>query len=411
MKRLLLVLASMASLTSTFAQDYIVKRDGEEIQCRILEVSTNKVKYKQWKNQDGPTFVEKKSDVLMLKYENGQKEVISFSAPVSPTQVEENVVTEVAVDSAALADTMPISNNFLEYSRKEKSGLLMWGRSITELQAHTIMGKDWTDFTRAHKNERMGRSLIFAGGALILGGGAFTALYIHASNDYKDKKAAYDNHWNEANAKYQTEVNGLDAKLKVANENKSTAKKAKDVAEIAFTSAKENFASAEKYYEKVKNDPLLNSTANVNDALAKMNQASKEMSDAEDKFIDATNVYNHAEANVIAATNNYQEYLTNGTENFNKDFYISSYKTSMDDAERLKKAFFAPMIGCYASGAALLVWGIIKEKRALKKVNGIVNRLNEEDAYPGEIQQIESRKMPEFDIQGKDNGLAFVLKF
>mgnify|MGYP003419967748 FL=1 len=52
----------MASVVSAIAQDVIVKRDGEEIQCKILEVSTNKVKYKQWKNQDGPTFVEKKTD-------------------------------------------------------------------------------------------------------------------------------------------------------------------------------------------------------------------------------------------------------------------------------------------------------------------------------------------------------------
>ena len=62
MKRLFLVLVSMASVVSAIAQDVIVKRDGEEIQCKILEVSTNKVKYKQWKNQNGPTFVEKKTD-------------------------------------------------------------------------------------------------------------------------------------------------------------------------------------------------------------------------------------------------------------------------------------------------------------------------------------------------------------
>ena len=47
MKKLLVLLMAFIGL-NTSAQDVIVKRNGEELQCKILEVSKNEVKYKRW---------------------------------------------------------------------------------------------------------------------------------------------------------------------------------------------------------------------------------------------------------------------------------------------------------------------------------------------------------------------------
>lgn len=408
MKRLLLVLASMATVASTIAQDVLVKRDGEEIQCRILEVSTNKVKYKQWKNQDGPTFVEKKSDILMLKYENGTKEVMTYTSPVGAAQIEEPTVAETPVDSAALADTMPISNDFLEYARKEKSGLLMWGRSLTELQAHTILGKDWTDFTRAHKNERVGRGLIFVGGALIVGGGLWTAQHIWAAKDYNDKKSAYENHVVDANAKYTAKANTLKTAIVSAEEKLSGAETARNKAKVAYDNAKEDLGIAEKKFEEVKKTYVEGSTQYTS-ALNDYKNAESKYTEADGNYNKAKTSYDHADANVVKATGEYQDFVDNRDEIYNASYYDATYKTKMTNAENYKKFTLAPMIGCYASGAALLIWGIVKEKRAHKKINEIVNRLNAEDAYPGELP--ESRRKPEFDMEGRENGLAFLLRF
>ena len=418
MKRLFLVLASMASIASAIAQDVIVKRDGEEIQCRILEVSSNKVKFKQWKNQNGPTFVEKKADILMLKYENGQKEVISFSGPVGETKVDDAVVAETPVDSVALADTMPISNDYLEYARKEKSGLLKWGRSITEEQAHSVLGKDWTDFTRAHKSERVGRAMIFTGGALIVGGGLWTAQYIWASKDYDDKKSAYENHVAEANANYAAKVNSLNDDINVANAKLVDAQSAVDGAKYALNNAQDDYNTANDAYEKAKRgyEVLGDVTKNQYEAAKAEMEAAKEVLDnANVGLEDAKNGYSQAESDVTLATNIYNTYIANGTENYNKDFYKSSFKSDMDDAKNYKKTTLYPMIGCYASGAALLVWGIIKEKRAHKKVNEIVNRYNvDPNEVPAEIPvevPAETSWKPEFDMEARGNGLALVMKF
>lgn len=394
MKRLFLVLASMASVASTFAQDVIVKRDGEEIQCRILEVSTNKVKYKQWKNQDGPTFVEKKTDVLMLKYENGQKEVISYSGPVSASQVEE--VATAPVDSAALKDTMPISNDFLEYVRKEKSGLLMWGRSISEEKAHEVMGKDWTDFSRAHRSERAGRAMIFTGSALIVGGGVFTALHVKATNDYNDKKSAYENHVVEAESSYLNAYNKSYSEMVTAQSIMENAKSNKEVAQSNYNESKTKFDEIDAKYKETAQEHK--------DAL-------KDLKEKENLLNSAHESLTIAESNATDAANSFQtNYVDKSTETYNSLFYNSSFKDKMDDAERFKKATFAPMISCYASGAALLIWGLIKESRAHTKVKRIVNTHNAEEVYPAEIPAETSFK-PQFDIEGRENGLAFLLKF
>ena len=83
----------------------------------------------------------------------------------------------------------------------------------------------------------------------------------------------------------------------------------------------------------------------------------------------------------------------------------------MDKAKDYKKTTLYPMIGCYASGAALLVWGIIKEKRAHKKVNEIVNRYNVDPTEIPAETPAETSWKPEFDMEARGNGLALVMKF
>lgn len=58
-----------------FAQDVIVLKSGDEIKSKVLEVSTDQIKYKKWENIDGPDYSSLKSDVFMIKYQNGTKEV------------------------------------------------------------------------------------------------------------------------------------------------------------------------------------------------------------------------------------------------------------------------------------------------------------------------------------------------
>lgn len=77
---LLMFLGSVAS-----AQDVIIKRNGDEIQALVTEINNQNVKYKKYSNQDGPTYSLPVSDVFMIRFENGEKEV--FSPAVSGPEI------------------------------------------------------------------------------------------------------------------------------------------------------------------------------------------------------------------------------------------------------------------------------------------------------------------------------------
>ena len=74
MRIALLILFCLISVAAS-AQDVIVRRNGDEIQARVLAVSDSGIDYKKWSNQDGPTYTLSRDDVFMIKYINGDKDV------------------------------------------------------------------------------------------------------------------------------------------------------------------------------------------------------------------------------------------------------------------------------------------------------------------------------------------------
>ena len=61
------------------AQDIITKKNGDDIKAKVVEVNQNEIKYKSFSNPDGPLFVIYKSDVLLIRYENGSKDIFNES--------------------------------------------------------------------------------------------------------------------------------------------------------------------------------------------------------------------------------------------------------------------------------------------------------------------------------------------
>ena len=63
--------------------DILVLKNGDEVKAKVLEISPIEIKYKKCNMPDGPLYVVKKSDVFMIKYANGTKEVIKSEAAES----------------------------------------------------------------------------------------------------------------------------------------------------------------------------------------------------------------------------------------------------------------------------------------------------------------------------------------
>jgi hypothetical protein len=70
-------LTSIFTVTIAYSQDVITKKTSEDIQAKVLEVTTTEIKYKKFDNPTGPTYTLLRSEVLMIRYENGTKDVFN----------------------------------------------------------------------------------------------------------------------------------------------------------------------------------------------------------------------------------------------------------------------------------------------------------------------------------------------
>ena len=57
--------------------DVVILKSGDEVECKIVEVTQEEIKYRKCSSQDGPIFTINKSDALVIKYADGTKTVLS----------------------------------------------------------------------------------------------------------------------------------------------------------------------------------------------------------------------------------------------------------------------------------------------------------------------------------------------
>jgi hypothetical protein len=111
---LIVLVISIAAATAG-AQDIIVLRNGDEIKSKVIEITPTEIKYKKFDNLGGPTIDILKSDVFMIKYANGTKDVMASSiSPASTESGNAGSANPASVNSGAISlYMMPLG--FLEF--------------------------------------------------------------------------------------------------------------------------------------------------------------------------------------------------------------------------------------------------------------------------------------------------------
>lgn len=120
MKKLLLFSLFLLGLNTTQAQDLIIKLNGDEISAKILEISEIDVKYKKFNYQDGPTYTIKKSDIFMIKYPNGDKEVFGVQKSNNTTTNGTKADTTTLVEEPVIP-SVPVDTNYVYGIKIEES--------------------------------------------------------------------------------------------------------------------------------------------------------------------------------------------------------------------------------------------------------------------------------------------------
>ena len=92
-KSIFTIFALIIFAITGYSQDLITENSGNDINAKILEVTSTEVKYKKTNFLDGPTFTILKSDILMIRYANGTKDVFGKSASNVKPEVSEEIVT------------------------------------------------------------------------------------------------------------------------------------------------------------------------------------------------------------------------------------------------------------------------------------------------------------------------------
>ena len=75
MKKIFLLAVATVAAFSAYAQDVIITRDAKRVEAKILEVSSSEIKYKEFNNLEGPTFVLTNAEINTIIYQNGTVKV------------------------------------------------------------------------------------------------------------------------------------------------------------------------------------------------------------------------------------------------------------------------------------------------------------------------------------------------
>jgi hypothetical protein len=121
----LILLAIIFTMTGAFSQDIITTKTGEDILAKMVEVGHTEIKYKKFDNPEGPLFTILKSDVLMIRYENGTKDIFT-----------EEPKSNAVVPPYSLSPNLNTPDNKLFYAGKVEKYRKMKGTGATL----TVMG-------------------------------------------------------------------------------------------------------------------------------------------------------------------------------------------------------------------------------------------------------------------------------
>lgn len=109
MKRLIPFLLIIFCANTIFAQDIIVTKKSEKIEAKITDVEQDRIKYKKFNYQEGPTYTIKKSEIASVIYQNGDVETFSeeevsasTSAPTSSNDFVKGQCSHISISSKSL---------------------------------------------------------------------------------------------------------------------------------------------------------------------------------------------------------------------------------------------------------------------------------------------------------------------
>lgn len=178
-KSLLLLLAVVFSAAAAHAQDIIVKRDGEELQTKVVEIGDNQIKYRKFSNPTGPVYSIASSEVFLIRYENGTKEVVTSEQTIPANQPADDKYAHVK--QAVAKAKAPLHDKSVLWGVRADFGYAWINSTVVEAPAGLMYGVaavlDW--FPNKYSSSGLGLKVGMGG-------------YILSDSSSDDKLNRYD---------------------------------------------------------------------------------------------------------------------------------------------------------------------------------------------------------------------------
>lgn len=97
MNKILLTISFLMVIISVGAQDMLRKTNGDEIQVKVSEITSESIKYKKFSNIEGPLYTISKTEIQEIIFENGDKEV--FNKRIASNDGRKSVFIKLTEDS------------------------------------------------------------------------------------------------------------------------------------------------------------------------------------------------------------------------------------------------------------------------------------------------------------------------
>jgi hypothetical protein len=93
------------------SQDILYLNNGSKFEAIVKEITPTEVKYKNFNNPDGPTYVITKGDVLLVEYKNGTVEVLNKNPITVAPQKNEPEPQKIEKKKTSPADLNYVNKN------------------------------------------------------------------------------------------------------------------------------------------------------------------------------------------------------------------------------------------------------------------------------------------------------------
>ena len=178
MKKVTIILICILFGCVLHAQDIITQKDGTDIQAKVTEVGISQISYKKYSNLDGPTYIISKDDVLMITYENGEREIYTSNNTTNKkSSLPQGVMTYNSWSGKVSIGGVTVENETLElYLSPEDYSTFKNGKTASIIGGVVgVIGAfplgwslgEWTAGVEPNKTMLIGGGIAMVGGLLV----------------------------------------------------------------------------------------------------------------------------------------------------------------------------------------------------------------------------------------------------